>query len=278
MLLLSIATALAQDAPAEEGALEDDTSIGPVLEDLTELVAHLQSQGVQITDVSLGRVKDDGIGASVTLNNLGGVNIVTVGLGDARRISDLDLAVSDGKGGNWSDQMDDNNPVVQFESPSEGGEVTAKLVVAKPVGEAPDGFYILVNGFQVDPEQIIDAAGMVEMLQLSSGLAEGMSLRFVSGNMVVMPAGQNSAIELTIPTGTASNCLVMAFGDPARTKKLGISVADNAGNTLASEKGKGITSALITTTSASSRYRVILTPKLESGYGDAHAMALAACL
>jgi hypothetical protein len=275
MLLLAVSAALAQDAPAE---VQDDSSVGPVLEDLGELVTHIQGQGVQVTDISLGRVKDDGIGSSVTLQNLGGVNIVTVGLGDARRIVDLDLAVSDGKGGNWSDQMTDNNPVVQYESPEGGAEVTAKLVVAQAVGEATEGFYILVNGFQTEPDGIIDTSGMVQMLQLASGLAENMSLRFLSGNMVVMPAGQNSTIELNIPVGAASQCLIMAFGDPNRTKKLAITVADNAGNPLAAEKGKGITSALVSTNTVSSKYRVVLTPKLESGYGDAHAMAIAACM
>lgn len=273
MTLIGVASA--QDSVVDQ--MPEEASVSPVLDALGDMVTMLQGKGVQITDISLGRVKDDGVGSTVSLQLMGGVSVVAVGLGDARRIADLDLAVTDHQGGSWSDQMSDNNPVVQLDTSESGGEYTATLVVSEAVEGAPDGFYLLVTGFQTDPSAIIDASGMVEMLKLASGLSEGMDLRFVHGGMVVVPAGQNSTIELTIPTGTHSRCLVMAFGSPERTKKLALNVTDNAGNVLSSGKGKGVVTALIPTTSTSSRYRAVLTPKLGSGYGDGYGMAIAAC-
>lgn len=270
-----IAAASAQDSVVEQ--MPEETSVSPVLDALAEMVPALQEKGVQITDISLGRVKDDGMGASVGLQLMGGVSVVAVGLGDARRIVDLDLAVTDGQGQSWTDQMSDNNPVVQFDTSEVGGEYTAKLVVSEAVLGAPDGFYLLITGFQTDPGAIVDASGMVEMLKLASAMSEGMSLRFVHGGMAVLPANQNSTIELSVPPGTSSQCVVMVFGSPERTKKLALNVTDNSGNVLASAKGKGIVSALIPTTATSSKYRAVLTPKLGSGYGDAYGMALTAC-
>ncbi len=288
MPLVLAGTTFAQEAPPEpemvESAveessvvLEDDTSVAPVLEKLAATLTELEGKGVQVTDIALGRVKDDGVGVKIELAPLSaGSSIVVAGVGDERRIVDLDLAVADKKGGRWTDQLSDNFPVVQFES-ADGGEFDATVIVSEPLEGATDGFFLLVSGFMSEPELVVSASNMVSMLQSASGLAEGMSLRFVTGGMVVMTAGQNSSIDLEIPGGSGTQCLLMGFGDPGRTKKLALTVTDKAGNVVGSSKGKGLQSAVVSVGDVNQKFRLVLTPKIGGGMSDSHAMALAAC-
>lgn len=253
-----------------------DSSIGPVVEDLAEVITMLEDKSIQITDISLGTVKDDGLGVSVPLAMLGPANAVVVAVGDERRIVDLDLAVTDGRGSTFADSMNDNAPLVQFDTPG-NGDWTAKVVIVDPVPGTSEGYYMLVTGYPLDGG-VISASSMVTVLALINTYAEGYGLTFVHGVMKVMDQGKNSMIELSIPTGTWSQCAVFGFGDPERVKKVGMSVADPNGNVIGKGKKSGAFSfAIVNATGSSSRYLVTMSPKIGKSYGDAHGMAIVAC-
>lgn len=273
MAMFGLVTAQAQDVPATE--IASDASVDPVLEVLKAMLAQLEEKGVQVTDLHLGRVKDDGVGVKLHLPPVSpGASVVVAGLGDDRRIVDLDLAVSDRKGGRWTDQLSDNNPVVQFDSP-EGGDLDVNVLVSQAVEGTDEGFYILVAGFLTDASMVVSAGNVMEVLQPAAQLAESLTLRFVDGGMMVMTAGQNASTDLTLPAG--SGCFVMSFGDPVRTKKLSMSVQDRSGNVLGTAKGKGVIGTMVAGNASTNEVRVVLTPKIGGGVNDSHAMAIAAC-
>ncbi|MCB9698769.1 MAG: hypothetical protein H6738_18455 [Alphaproteobacteria bacterium] len=268
------ATAWAQE---EVPTLDDDASVAPVVEKLAIMLEHLEGKGVQVTDIHLGRVKDDGVGVKLHLPPVSaGASAVVAGLGDDRRIVDLDLAVSDRKGGRWTDQLSDNNPVVQFDS-AEGGDYDVNVLVSESVEGADEGFYLLVAGFMTDPSMVVSATNIVSALQVASQLAETLTLHFVDGGMMVMTQGQNASIDLQLPPSNGGGCFVMSFGDPARTKKLAMVVQDRSGNVVGTGKGKGLISAMVAPQSTASEIRVVLTPKIGGGVNDSHAMTLVAC-
>lgn len=273
LLLLWPTLGFAQSA---DGAVASDTSIGPVVENLATVITTLEERGVQITDVSLGSVKDDGVGVTVPLDLLGPATAAIVGVGDERKISDLDLAVTDGRGRTYTDDQADNNPVVQFET-TEPGEWSAKVVTVQAVEGQSSGYYMLVTGYG-SGGSVISASGMATVLALINAFAESNGLTFVHGVMKVLDAGKNSMVELTIPAGQWSQCAVFGFGDPTRVKKLSFTLADAGGNVLGKAKKSGMFAYTIIPTSAtSSRYLVTMTPKLQKGISDGHGMALAAC-
>ena len=268
--------ALAQDAPTS-GSVFDD-SLSPVLENLVAVATKMEENNVQITDLVIGVVSDDGLGISIPVTLPGDADVILVAVGDERRIKDLDMGVQGTDGLSGSDQLDDNMPQVNIHT-TYSGEYTAKVVISEPIEGSAKGYFLFVTGFPRD-HIIALALPVLENTQLVVNLAESQGLRFVHGDMETLVADRSAMIEAPIPQGVFANCFAIAVTSPDRTKRAFLSVEDAGGNTLATaKKGKNAQIAMtgFVNSEENPRHFLHIGAKMDNGYSDSLGLGMVAC-
>jgi hypothetical protein len=270
-------SASAQEAPTASGSVFDD-SLSPVLENLLDVVKTMEDNNIQITDMVVAVVGDDGVGVNVPVTLPADADVILVAVGDSRRIQDLDMGVKGRDGLSGADQMDDNVPRVDVHT-TYSGEYTANVVISQPVEGADRGYFFFLTGFPRDAI-VASAQPVLSTLQLVVQFAEGENLRFVHGDLETIVTDKTAMIEAPIPQGTFSQCLAFAISSPDRTKKASLEVMDPSGNTLGIGK-KMLMPQLVGTGFVNSeeneRHFLKIGAKMSKGYGDSLAMGLVAC-
>ncbi len=274
-LALSIA-AFAQD-PAPSASVFDD-SLAPVLENLLSVAQQMEENNIQITDLVIGVVSDDGLGVTVPITLPGDSDVILVAVGDDRRIKDLDMGVQGRDGLSGADQLDDNVPRVDIHT-TYMGEYQAKIVISEPVEGSDRGYFLFLTGF---PRESIAASALptLQTTQLVVGLAEGQGLRFVHGDMETLVADKMALIEAPIPQGTFSQCLAFAVASPDRSKKALLEVKDAGGNTLSVGKKFEIPQlamAGFVNSEENSKHFLQIGAKMSGGYQETLALGMVAC-
>ncbi len=278
LLALTLAlTAFAQDSVAPSTSVFDD-SLEPVLADMLEVATAMEERGIQITDVVIGIVPDDGMGVSVPVTLPADTDVILAAIRDDRRIADLDMGVSGTDGLSGSDQLDDNVPRVDIHT-TYAGEYTAKVVISAAQPGSDKGYFLFVTGF---PREYVAASALplLETMQLVVGFAESQDMHFVHGDMETVGAGKATMLEAPIPQNTFLQCIAFAASSPDRTKKAYLEVTDAGGNRLG--KGKKVmipqlVGAAFINAEDNPRHLLRVSTKMRPDYGDTHVLGMVAC-
>lgn len=280
MLALALSfAAFAQEAPAPTptaSVFED--SLGPVLESLLSAARQMEENNIQITDLVVGVVSDDGLGVTVPISLPADADVILLAVGDDRRIKDLDMGVQGRDGLSGADQLDDNVPRVDIHT-TYAGEYQAKVVISEPIEGADRGYFMFLTGFPRDAI-IASAQPTIEMTQVVVQFAESLGYHFVQGDMETLVADRMTMIEVPIPQDTFGQCLAFAIASSDRSKKVSMQVKDSGGNTLAVGKKlevPQISVAQFVNNEDNAKHFLQVGAKMHSGIGEALALGMVAC-
>lgn len=270
-LLLAALTprlALAEDGPG---------SVSTFTKTVVTEVGKLEAANLQVTDITLSIVRDDGNGVRVPLTLAQSDAIKLIGMGDAARVADLDVAVKSPSGKVWADMAETNRPELSFTAP-EAGDYEATVVLTKAAGGSGSGYFVLVTGYQRDNAPIT-ALPLLDTVTKIADFMQTQGFEIRQGEMDVVTDKGTTAVDFQVPPGQYEGCAATAVGSPGRTKKLSLVVQDGRGAVLASGKRTGGTGALafFSTSSESSKYRAVISARTAGSVEDTYTMLLVSC-
>lgn len=274
LLALALASALApRPAFAEDGP----GSVSAFTKSVVTEVGKLEAGNLQVTDITLSIVRDDGNGVRVPLNLAQSDAIKLIGMGDAARIEDLDVAVKSPSGKVWADMAATNRPELSFTAP-EAGDYEATVVLAKPADGVGSGYFVLVTGYQRDNAPIT-ALPLLDTVAKIADFMQTQGFEIRQGEMDVVTDKGSTAVDFQVPPGQYEGCAATAVGSPGRTKKLSLVVQDGRGAVLASGKRTGGTGSLafFSTSADSGKYRAVISARTTSSVEDTYTMLLVSC-
>lgn len=262
---LLITGALAQDGVA---------SLSPMLTELGNIITTLETDGYQITEMTLGRVYE-GEPASVPVYLYQDDTVLFVGLGDRERIEDLDLHVVDDRGELVAqDELPDPNPVVAFAAPRTG-LFRARVQAARTFGGFSGGFYLLVTAYPLGGTPI-SVAATYRMLSKAVELMEMDGYQVLHGEWETISAGDSAAVLVDLPAGSA--CRAVAVASPDRLRRLNLFVLDPYNGVVAEDRAREELSILDFTTSEGGPWMMVMEArKLRRQVPDTHAAVVVAC-
>lgn len=273
LITLLAATVAPHPALAEDGP----GSVSNFTKTVVAEVGKLEAGNLQVTDITLSIVRDDGNGVRVPLTLAESDAIRLIGMGDAARIEDLDVAVKSPGGKVWADMAATNRPELSFTAP-EAGDYEATVVLTKASGGAGSGYFVLVTGYQRDNAPIT-ALPLLDTVTRIADFMQGQGFEIRQAEMDVLSDKGSTAVDFQIPSGHYEGCAATAVGSPGRTKKLSLVVQDGRGAELATGKRTGGTGSLafFSTSAESAKYRAVISARTAGGVEDTYAMLLVSC-
>lgn len=258
------------------GALAQDVvTIQPTMEQLGELLVHMEERQVQLTGLSIGVLFDEPIGASFPIALDEGVAIQIIGLGDPGRMANLDLVVFDETGAVVaSDREADNMPMLDFQAPHRGlYDVRVVLEEAMPGHEF--GFYTLAVGHITPgvPVPTLDPYGD----SLAATLAmEAQGLQPVTVQWRTIAEKGTVFVQHDIPSFEV--CTVFAGGAPSRTRQFDLFIGDPDDQPRAhSRKDRQRAFAMFEPDPAGSWIFAMRARRLKRGLDDTHGVLAVGC-
>ncbi|MCB9762674.1 MAG: hypothetical protein H6739_22935 [Alphaproteobacteria bacterium] len=262
--------ALAQELPVGVESLK------PVLFDLGMIINKVESEGYQITDISVGIVYEETEGESVPVDLLEHAPVLLVGMGDGERLNDLDLKVFDDQGALVAeDEMPDNMPVVAFEAPRTG-TYDARMVVAEASERYRGGFFALVSGY-ASSRNIITVTETYAAMWKAVDLLEADGYQVLHAEWETLGANAPYTLTMDLPGGV-ENCRAVATASGERARALDLEVHDQLGNLVDADRRHG---ALAVTQFGvlvpGAHHFTLEARKLKRRVNDTHAMVVVAC-
>ncbi len=250
-------------------------SLRPVLDRFAVGIRQLEAEQVQITDMSIGIVFDDGIGAAHPVFLQEGDDLAVLGMGDPDRIADLDLFVFDERGEVVQrDEDPDNAPVLHFVAPHTGlYEVRVVVGAAHPGWEL--GFFSLAMGYGTDgpPVSVLET---LETAEFASELLEEQGYQAIHAEWETIGAGQTAFVQARIDDWT--HCIAIAGASPSRTRRLDLYVGDPGDDGVARDRRNGeMGFADFTPNPAGQWMFAMKARRLARGVTDTHAVVVLAC-
>lgn len=259
------------------GALAQDGSVAsltPMLTELGAIVQTIETDGYQITEMTIGRVFA-GADASVPVYIQQDDPVLFVGLGDRERIVDLDLAVMDDLGTMVAkDDLPDPNPVVSFQAPR-SGQYRARVRVAQTAGDFTGGFYLLVTAYPTGGAPI-SVGATFRMLDKAVELMQLDGYQVLHGEWETIAAGDSAAVLVDLPEG--ASCRAVAVGSPDRLRRINLFVLDPYNNLVMQERSREeLAIGDFVTTQSGDWMLVMEARKLRRKVPDTHAAVTVAC-
>ena len=254
---------------------QDIATLDPVLQGLAVGIGQMEAEQVQITDMSVGIVFDDGIGYAHPVFLQAGEDLAVLGLGDPERIADLDLFVFDQRGRVVQrDEAPDNAPVLSFVAP-ETGVYEVRVVIGRAHEGWDLGFFSLAMGYAVAGPPV-SVAETFETVEFATQLLESEGYQAVHVEWETIGAGQTAFVQTRIDDW--SHCLAIAGASPSRTKKLDLFVGDPADEGVAHDRRNGEMAFAEFVPNPSGQWMFAMKArKLARGVTDTHGVVVVAC-
>lgn len=250
-------------------------SVGPVLGDLQQLLTDLEQRQVQITNVSMGIVFDDGIGYSVPVTLAEGEDIQIVGFGDRERILNLDIYVFDERGELVAqDDAVDNLPVVPLIAPR-AGTYDVRVVIADPAPEWDLGFFAVAMGYS-SPVPPVSAYEAFEITIAASQVLEEEGYQFIHAEWLTLAGGETGYVQTRVDEWL--HCTAYVGASPSRTRKLDVYLADPLDRPRAHDRRHGALGSVNFLPQPAGEWMFAVQPrKMRRGFTDTHAVVVLGC-
>ena len=254
---------------------EGVATVGGVMQDLSQILGDLEARQVQITQLSMGIVFDDGIGYSVPVTLAEGEDLNIVGFGDRERIANLDIFVFDERGELVAqDDATDNLPVVPFIAPR-AGTYDVRVVIADPMPEWELGFFAVAMGYD-SPVPPVSSLEPFEVTLAAAQVLEEEQFQFIHAEWVTLGAGETAFVQTRVDDWLL--CSAYAGGSPSRTKKLDLYAADPLDRPVDHDRRHGALAKVDFVPSPPGEWMFALKArKLKRGYTDTHAVVVMGC-
>jgi hypothetical protein len=254
---------------------QDVASLEPVLQRLAVGIQQMEAEQVQITDMNVGIVFDDGVGVGHPVFLQAGEDLAVLGMGDPERVADLDLFVFDERGQVVQrDEAPDNAPVLHFVAP-ETGVYEVRVVIGRSRPGWELGFFSLAMGYGTAgaPVSVLETFDTVEF---ASGLLEEEGYQALHVEWETIAAGQTAFVQARIDDW--SHCIAIAGASPSRTRRLDLYVGDPGDDGVAHDRRNGEMAFAEFTPNPSGQWMFAMEArKLARGVTDTHAVVVLAC-
>lgn len=215
-MVLLAGTALANDGRAVQTVL-------PTLGELGLVIRKVEEEGYQITDMSLGLIFEERT-ASMSVRLAEDEGVIFVGLGDQRRLADLDMAIFDERGGLVaSDDLPDAMPVIIFTAPKDG-VYDARVRIARTEAAYRGGFYAMVQG-RPTTRRIVSVGDTWAQMMDAVEILEHDGYQVLRTEWQTLSLGEQGAVHFEMPE-SATACTAVALGSSARARRLRLEVLD----------------------------------------------------
>jgi hypothetical protein len=264
MVLLSI---LVLPTMAHAGVV----SAQDVLNEMTSRVQIMESKNVQILDTMVGFVSRDNNTFQFPVSLTQGVETIFVGVGDTKRILDLDLVVLDQRGKEVTrDTLTDNVPVVTV-NPTYTGTYMVKIIGATLAEGVNDGFFGFIRG--VGADSIVSITDTLTAATMMTAYVESQNFQVEGAQWIPVPA--QTDVPTTIDLSADSAYIVMGIGAPTRISDLDLTVKGPDGTVVGSDTKTDNAPVVAVTGTTQATYTVVVRASAMAGdASDGHALVI----
>lgn len=257
---------------ADERAVQ---TILPTLGQLGLVIQKVEDEGYQITDMSLGLIFEERT-ASMSVKLQADEGVILVGLGDQRRLADLDMAVFDELGGLMaSDELPDTMPVIIFTAPR-AGVYDARVRIARTEAAYRGGFYAMVQGRPTEERVVSVADTWAEMMDAVE-LLERDGYQVLRSEWQTLAVNERGTVRFEMPEA-ASACTALVLGSSARSRSLALSVLDPSKAQVGEDGAHGQRAVVTFASGGPGNYELVMHARqLRRRASETHAVATVAC-
>ena len=255
---------------------QEPITLQPVLGQLEDLLSELDRQQVQLTELSIGPLRVDPVGASLRLPLAQGEDLRIIGLGDPVRMANMDLYVLDGAGNVLAADTElDNMPMLEFVAPQDG--IYDLRVVAVELAPGHDmGFYTLAVGYALDIPPVSATESFADTVAATLAMEE-QGLQPVTVQWRTLAGGNTAFIQHHV--GEWDLCTVFAEGTPSRTRRLDLYVGDPFDQPRTySRRDRHLAFASFEPVPSGEWIFALHARRLKWGYADTHGVLAVGCL
>ncbi|MCP4809206.1 MAG: hypothetical protein GY884_28045 [Proteobacteria bacterium] len=268
--LLAVLATLGGEAQAQE-----PTSLQPTLLQLESLLVELERQQIQLTELAIGPLRQDTVGASFPIPLAAGEDLRIIGLGDPERMLDMNLYVLDWHGEVVAADVEtDNMPMVEFVAPADG-IYDIRLILVEPQEGHDFGFYTLAVGYPLSIPPVSSGESFADTIAATLAM-EDQGIQPVTVQWRTISEGSTAFVQHHV--GDWDVCTVFAGGTPSRTRRLDLYVGDPFDQPRAhSRKDRQRAFAMFEPVPSGEWMFGLHARSLQRGYEDTHGVLAVGC-
>ncbi|MBN1335913.1 MAG: hypothetical protein JXB39_08140 [Deltaproteobacteria bacterium] len=246
-------------------------SVGGVLDEMSARIRVLEERNIQVLESLVGFVSRNDNTFHVPIHLTQGMETVLIGVGDAKRILDLDLVVLDPHGQEVTrDTLTDNVPVVRV-TPRQSGTYVVKVVGASLARDIDDGFFAFIRG--VESDAVVSIGDILRAAVTLAFYVESQGLQVEGVRWIPVLARTDAAVPVGFSRG--ASYVVLGVGAPTRVRNLDLTVSAPDGTVVGSDTEGDNTPLVPVRNAVQGTHTIVVRAEgMAEGVSAAHALLL----